>query len=124
MAAAEWDDWVSPTSRDVARAARSASRGDRDGSGWAGGPTCSDAARCALGSRLAPAVSFATTEHFTLQTARGITVAEANGRASIYLAALSANLVALALVGQVSRLGPAFHAFALILLPVLGFVGV
>jgi hypothetical protein len=71
-----------------------------------------------------PAVAFATTEHFNLQTARALTVSEANGRASIYLAALSGNLIALAFVGQMSRLGAAFYAFALILLPVLAFVGV
>jgi hypothetical protein len=71
-----------------------------------------------------PAVTFATTEHFNLQTARALTVSEANGRASIYLAALSGNLIALAFVGQMSRLGPTFYAFALILLPVLAFVGV
>jgi hypothetical protein len=50
-----------------------------------------------LGPRLGPAATFATTEHFNLQTARAITVSEANGRASIYLAALSSNLIALAL---------------------------
>ena len=59
-----------------------------------------------------------------MQTARAITVSEANGRASIYLAALSGNLIALAFIGQMSRLGAAFYAFALILLPVLAFVGV
>jgi hypothetical protein len=69
-------------------------------------------------------VTFATTEHFNLQTARAMTVSEANGRASIYLAALSSNLIALAFIGQTSRLGSAFYAFALILLPVLAFVGV
>ncbi len=77
-----------------------------------------------LGTRLGPVVSFATTEHFNLQTARAITVSEANGRASIYLAALSGSLVALAFVGQMSRLGVAFYLFALIVLPVLAFVGV
>jgi hypothetical protein len=77
-----------------------------------------------LGSRLGPAVTFATTEHFNLQTARAVTVSEANGRASIYLAALSGNLIALAFVGQMSQLGAAFYAFALILLPVLAFVGI
>jgi hypothetical protein len=76
-----------------------------------------------LGTRLGPAATFATTEHFNLQTARAVTVSEANGRASIYLAALSGNLIALAFVGQMSRLGAAFYAFALILLPVLAFVG-
>jgi hypothetical protein len=78
----------------------------------------------ALGPRLGPAATFATTEHFNLQTARAQTVSEANGRASIYLAALSSNLIALAFIGQMSRLGVAFYAFALILLPVLAFVGV
>ena len=77
-----------------------------------------------LSGRLGPAATFATTEHFNLQTARSITVAESNGRASIYLAALSTNLIALAFIGQTSRLGAAFHAFALILLPVLTFIGV
>jgi hypothetical protein len=70
-----------------------------------------------------PAATFATTEHFNLQTARAITVSEANGRASIYLAALSSNLIALAFIGQMSQLGLAFYSFALILLPVLAFVG-
>ena len=66
----------------------------------------------------------ATTEHFNLQTARASTISEANGRASIYLAALSSNLIALAFIGQMSRLGATFYAFSLLLLPVLAFVGV
>jgi hypothetical protein len=74
--------------------------------------------------RAGPAASFATTEHFNLQTARSMTVTEANGRASIYLAAVSSNLIALAFIGQVSRLGATFYAFGLILLPALAFVGV
>ncbi len=79
--------------------------------------------RGALAASLGPATSFATTEHFNLQTARALTVTEANGRASIYLAALSSILIVLAFIGQISRLGIAFYAFALILLPVLAFVG-
>src|SRR5215204_4685515 len=39
-------------------------------------------------------------EKKNLQTARALTVSEANGRASIYLAALSSNLIALAFIGQ------------------------
>jgi hypothetical protein len=77
-----------------------------------------------LGPRVGPAASFVTTEHFSLQTVRAITVSEANGRANIYLAALSSSLIALAFVGQISRLGVAFYSFALILLPALAFVGV
>ena len=90
----------------------------------AGGKPSQSALADGLGARLGPAATFATTEHFNLQTARAVTVSEANGRASIYLAALSGNLIALAFVGQMSRLGAAFYAFALILLPVLAFVGV
>ena len=48
-----------------------------------------DAPAVGLGARSGPAATFATTEHFNLQTARALTVSEANGRASIYLAALS-----------------------------------
>src|SRR4051812_22136437 len=84
------------------------------GSG-AGGPPGQAALAESLGTRLGPAATFATTEHFNLQTARAVTVSEANGRASIYLAALSGNLITLAFVGQMSRLGAAFYAFALIL---------
>jgi hypothetical protein len=36
-----------------------------------------------------PAVSFVTTEHFTLQGARSSTIAEATGRASMFLGAVS-----------------------------------
>jgi hypothetical protein len=77
-----------------------------------------------VAARLGPAATFVTTEHFNLQTARALTVSEANGRASIYLAALSSNLIALAFIGQLSGLDVAFFTFALILLPVLAFVGV
>jgi hypothetical protein len=88
------------------------------------GDSAPAALAASLGPRLGPAVTFATTEHFNLQTARALTVSEANGRASIYLAALSSNLIALAFIGQMSQLGVAFYAFALILLPVLAFIGV
>jgi hypothetical protein len=82
-----------------------------------------DAPTAGLGPASGLAATFASTEHFNLQTARALTVSEANGRASIYLAALSSNLIALAFIGQISRLGVAFYAFALILLSVLAFVG-
>src|SRR4051794_8600140 len=98
-------------------------RGAYQGSG-AGGPPGQAALAESLGTRLGPAATFATTEHFNLQTDRAVTVSEAYGRASIYLAALSGNLITLAFVGQTSRLGATFYAFALILLPVLAFVGV
>jgi hypothetical protein len=68
-------------------------------------------------------VSFVTTEHFVLQGARSATIAESNGRANMFLAAVSGGLVALGLVATASRLGSAFYGFALVLLPTLAFVG-
>jgi hypothetical protein len=70
-----------------------------------------------------PAVAFLTTEHFTLQGARAMTVAESTGRATMFLSSLSGGLIALGLVATATRLGTAFYAFALVLLPLLAFVG-
>jgi hypothetical protein len=69
------------------------------------------------------AVTFATTEHFTLQGARAATIAESTGRASMFLMSVSGGLVALGLIATASRVGTAFYAFGLILLPTLTFVG-
>ena len=44
------------------------------------------------------AVTFVTTEHFTLQGARASTIAEATGRATMFLGAVSGGLVALGLI--------------------------
>ena len=68
------------------------------------------------------AVTFATTEHFTLQTARSTTVTEASSRGLGFFALLSSSLIALAFIGQMSRLGTAFYVFALVLLPTLSFI--
>lgn len=64
-----------------------------------------------------------TTEHFVLQGARAATIAESNGRATMFLASVSGGLVALGLVATASRVGTAFYAFGLVLLPTLAFVG-
>ena len=71
----------------------------------------------------AAAVTFATTEHFTLQGARASTIAESTGRATMFLGAVSGGLVALGLIATASRVGTAFYAFGLILLPTLAFIG-
>src|SRR6266568_789785 len=68
-------------------------------------------------------VSIMTTEHYTLQTGRSMTIAEANGRASLFVGAVSSGLVALAFVGQLSHLGTAFFVFSLVVLPTLVFMG-
>ena len=64
-----------------------------------------------------------TTEHFTLQTARAITVNESNGRTALYLGALSSALIALALVAQRSGPGEVLVVFALTVLPAVLFLG-
>src|SRR5262252_652911 len=69
------------------------------------------------------AVTFVTTEHFTLQGARAATIAESTGRATMFFAAVSGGLVALGLVATASHLDTAFFAFGLVLLPTLAFVG-
>jgi hypothetical protein len=69
------------------------------------------------------AVTFATTEHFTLQGARAATIAESTGRASMFLFSVSGGLVALGLIATASRVSTTFYAFGLILLPTLAFVG-
>jgi len=68
-------------------------------------------------------VQFMTTEHFTLVSARSSSVAETNGRATIYLATLSSSIVALALVAQLSKIGVMFFVFAFVLLPMVFFLG-
>ena len=58
-----------------------------------------------------------------LQGARAATIAESTGRATMFLASVSGGLVALGLVATASRVGTAFYAFGLVLLPTLAFVG-
>jgi hypothetical protein len=65
-----------------------------------------------------------TTEHFVLQTARAATIQEANGRANLFLTAVSSSTVALAFVAQVTQMGKPFVLFSVIILPCLYFVGV
>ncbi len=69
------------------------------------------------------AVTFVTTEHFTLQGARSSTIAEATGRATMFLGAVSGGLVALGLIATAAGVRTAFYAFALILLPTLALMG-
>jgi hypothetical protein len=69
------------------------------------------------------AISFITTEHFTLQGARASTIAESTGRASMFLASVSGGLVAFGLVATATGIGGAFYAFGLVLLPTLAFIG-
>jgi hypothetical protein len=64
-----------------------------------------------------------TTEHFTLQSARGVLMAEIGSRANIYLTVVSSVVVALAFVTTLSADARLLRAFALVLLPVVWFMG-
>jgi hypothetical protein len=69
-------------------------------------------------------LQFMTTEQFALQTAKTATVAEANGRATLFMGSVSSAVVALAFIGQVSDMGQPFFLFGLVLFPSLLFLGV
>src|SRR5215470_545070 len=70
------------------------------------------------------AVTFVTTEHFTLQGARAATIAESTGRATMFLGSVSAGLVALGLIAAATRIGATFYVFGVVVLATLSFVGV
>ncbi len=63
------------------------------------------------------------TEHWSLLASRSLVYTEAMSRTSIYVAALTGTVVALALVAQADQFGDGFVAFALVLLPVVYFLG-
>jgi hypothetical protein len=69
-------------------------------------------------------LQFMTTEHLTLQTARSATVAEANGRSTLFMGSVSSSVVALAFIGQVSDMGEAFFVFGLVPFPSLFFLSI
>ena len=58
------------------------------------------------------ALSALTAERFNLQTARMGTIAEANGRSTLYLGTLSSTVIALAFIGQANDLSDTFYLFA------------
>jgi hypothetical protein len=69
------------------------------------------------------AIQILMTEHWSLLASRSMGYTEAMSRAAIFVAALSGAVVSLALVGQATDFGAGFLAFALVLLPVVYFVG-
>lgn len=64
-----------------------------------------------------------TTEHWSLLASRGLAWNESFSRAGMYLSTLSGAMVALGLIAGVDRLGHGFIVFALVILPVVLFVG-
>lgn len=65
-----------------------------------------------------------STEHWSLLASRNLAWTEIFARASMFLSALSFATVALALAGQASGFGEEFRIFALIVLPVILFLGI
>ena len=70
------------------------------------------------------ALQILMTEHWSLLAARSLVYTEAMSRTSIFVAALTGSVVALALVAQATDFGSGFVAFALVVLPVVYFLGV
>jgi hypothetical protein len=65
-----------------------------------------------------------STEHWSLLATRSLTWNEAFSRAQMFLSVLSAAVIALALMAQATEFGEGFALFALIILPVVLFLGV
>jgi hypothetical protein len=70
------------------------------------------------------ALQILTTEHWSLLAARSLVYTESMSRTSIFVAALTGSVVALALVAQADDFGTGFVAFALVVLPVVYVLGV
>jgi hypothetical protein len=70
------------------------------------------------------ALQILQTEHWSLLASRSLVYTEAMSRTSIFVASLGGSVVALALVSQATDFGDGFLAFALVVLPVVYFLGV
>jgi hypothetical protein len=68
-------------------------------------------------------VQILATEHWSLLATRSQTWNESFARAQMFLSVVSGSVIALALVAQASSFGSGFTAFALVLLPVVLFLG-
>lgn len=68
-------------------------------------------------------VTVLTTEHYNLQTQRAATITETNGRASIYLGAVSAGLIAVGFSIRPGPPTPGFVAFGVLVSWSLAFLG-
>jgi hypothetical protein len=78
------------------------------------------------GPSLAPALrlQILTTEHWSLLSTRALSWNEAFSRATMFLAVLSGAVLALALIAQARGFDEGFATFALLILPVVLFVGI
>lgn len=76
------------------------------------------------GTTAAMRLQILSTEHWSLLATRSLAWNEVFSRAGMFLSAVSGAIVALALVAQSSHFGEGFKLFALVILPVVLFVGV
>jgi hypothetical protein len=84
------------------------------------GPTSAAAAATPVQIRL----QILSTEHWSLLASRSLAWNESFSRAGMFLSTLSGSIVALGLIGGVDGFGDAFFIFALVILPVVLFVGI
>ena len=84
------------------------------------------AASAAASAELPPQalLQILATEHWSLLASRNLAWNESFTRTGMFLSTLSFAVVALAIVGQATSFGEEFRIFALVLLPVVLFVGV
>ena len=84
------------------------------------------AAAAAPNAEVTPALrlQILSTEHWSLLASRSLAWNEAFSRAGMFLSMLSGAIVALALVAQATDFGEGFGSFALVILPVVLFVGI
>src|SRR5438874_1702935 len=69
------------------------------------------------------AIQILATEHWSLLATRALTYQESLGRVNMFLTILSGAVIALALVAQADRFGPAFISIAIFMLAVVFVVG-
>jgi hypothetical protein len=65
-----------------------------------------------------------STEHWSLLASRSLAWSESFTRAGMFLSTLSASIVALSLIAGIAGFGDAFFVFALVILPIVLFVGI
>jgi len=77
------------------------------------------------GTDVSPAMrlQILSTEHWSLLASRSLAWNESFSRAGMFLTTLTGAIVALALVAQASQLGEGFTLFALVILPIVLFIG-
>jgi hypothetical protein len=75
------------------------------------------------GTPMALQLQVLSTEHWSLLASRSLAWNESFARAGMFLSALTGAIVALALVAQASDFGDVFRIFALVILPVVLFIG-